>query len=94
MPQKVSEKELFTESLRFDVNLDENSSRGCRQMRLKAGSIEGSSAKKTLKAEKNDQAKNANVRISMLCRGGAPGGVAGSSNDVCAVNLARFLSES
>ena len=34
-------------------------------------------------------AKNARVRASMLCRGGAPGGVVGSTNDVCAVKRAR-----
>jgi hypothetical protein len=33
--------------------------------------------------------KNTNARISMLCRGGAPAGVAGSMKAVCAVKRAR-----
>ena len=47
----------------------------------------------TVKTDDHD-AKNAKARISMLCRSGAFDGVAGSAKDVCAVNLARFLSES
>src|SRR6185369_244336 len=38
---------------------------------------------------RSDHAKNASVRTSMLWRGGAPGGVLGSSNDVCGVKRAR-----
>jgi len=37
------------------------------------------------------QAKKAKVRVSMLSRGGAPGGVAGSSNALCAVKRESLL---
>src|SRR5687767_8388378 len=42
-----------------------------------------------LLGQRSSNQKNAKARTSMLCRGGAPGGEAGSLKEVCGVKRAR-----